>query len=209
MILRAYSVLIIAGFIHLSGCTSGPAPREVFYRLDPGTGPAVDSDANCGTILVSRMAARGFAGGRPIVFRGQADPLQVQRYNYHSWSEPPAMMIQDGIAKSLRAAGLVRFVITPTERATANWIVSGTLLRMEHFPETSPSAVEIEMEIGVVSTATRETVFLDRYLERVSAQSNRIDAAVSAFNTALQKILLKFPEDLGAAVGHRFDTCSD
>ena len=179
----------------VAGCQSGPAPRETFYRLAPDFEQLVHNEQACGTLLVGRLGTRGFAGGRAIVFRDEAEPLQVQRYNYHLWSESPALMIQDALARSLRATASARYVITPAERANADWIVSGILLRMEHFPDALPAKVVIEAELGIVGTETRQALFLQRYIETESATSNRIDDAVHSFNQALQRMLLRFQAD--------------
>ncbi|MGH8557498.1 MAG: ABC-type transport auxiliary lipoprotein family protein [Methylococcales bacterium] len=178
-------------------CQSGPAPRETYYQLAPEIQQSPLDPQACGTLLVGRLGTRGFAGGRAIVFRDRADSLEIQRYHYNLWSEAPALMIQEAIARSLRATGLIRYVITPVERANADWIVSGNLFRLEHFPNSSPASVVLEVELGIVSANTRETLFLKRYLETESTASNRIGDAVKAFNKALEQILDQFQKDAG------------
>lgn len=199
---------LIAVMLLVGGCKSVPAPQEKFYRLDPIIGESVSAKKGCGTILVGRLGSRGFAGGRAIVFRNKVDPLQVQRYNYHLWSEPPASMIQDGVAQSLRASGIAEYVITPAERASTEWIVSGVLVRMDHFPESEPPYVELELEIGVVSTANRQTVFFKTYRETEAAVSNSIVDAVKAFNSVFQRILTSIQEDVTVVLDRERALCA-
>lgn len=200
--LGAGLLIVFCGLI--AGCQSDPAPRETFYRLAPGFEQLVHDQQACGTLLVGRIGSRGFSGGRAIVFRDETDPLQVQRYNYHLWSEPPALMLQDAIVRSLRTADLAHYVITPAERANADWIVSGILLRMEHLPDALPAKVVIEAELGIVGADTRQTLFLERYIETESAISTTIDDAVQSFNTALQRMLVRFQTDATKVLsGHR------
>jgi cholesterol transport system auxiliary component len=203
---------LLSGFccamaITIIACQSGPAPREAYYRLEPEIQQFAPDPLACGTILVGRFETRGFAGGRAIVFRDQDNSLEIQRYHYHLWSETPALMIQDAIARSLRAAGLARYVITPVERANADWIVSGRLIRMDHYPNATPGRVEIETEIGMVAANTRGTLFLKRYLETEPAASNGIDDAVRAFNTALERMLTRFQHDAGKVLSHDRSSC--
>ncbi|MGH8547723.1 MAG: ABC-type transport auxiliary lipoprotein family protein [Methylococcales bacterium] len=193
--------------VMFAGCQSGPASREIYYQLAPEIQERHPDREACGTVLTSRLGALGFAGGRAIVFRDRNDSLEIQRYNYHHWSEPPALMIQDAIVRSLRAAGLTRYVITPNERANADWIVSGSLIRLEHFPNSSPARVEIEVELGLVATASHETLFLERYLEIEPAASNGLDDAVQAFNQALERMLARFQNGAGKVLTRRRSDC--
>ncbi|MCI0734464.1 MAG: PqiC family protein [Methylococcaceae bacterium] len=178
-----------------AACQSAPVPRETYYQLAPEIRQETPDPKACGTILVGRLATRGFAGGRGIVFRDREDSLEIQRYSYHRWSEPPASMIQDAIARSMRASGLIRYVITPAERANADWIVSGSLIRLEHYPNSLPARVELEAELGLVAANSHETLLLERYLESEPAASNSIDDAVRAFNKTLERLLVRFQKD--------------
>ncbi|MGH8475305.1 MAG: ABC-type transport auxiliary lipoprotein family protein [Methylococcales bacterium] len=180
----------------ISACQSGPKPRQSYYQLAPEIRQQSPDPKACGTILVSRVESRGFAGGRAIVFRESADSLEVQRYHYHFWSQSPDSMIQEGITLSLRATGLFRYVITPAERAQADWIVSGTLLRLEHFPNAAPANIVLEVELGVVAAKTHETIFLKRYLENGSATNNSVNDAVLALNHALERMLANIQYDM-------------
>ncbi|MCI0653236.1 MAG: ABC-type transport auxiliary lipoprotein family protein [Methylococcaceae bacterium] len=188
-------------------CQSGPAPRETYYQLEPEIQQGPPDPKACGTLLVGRLGTHGFAGGRAIVFRERADSLEIQRYHYNLWSEAPALMIQQAIARSLRATGLLRYVITPVERANADWIVSGSLLRLEHFPNSSPASVVFEVELGIVSAKSRETLFLKRYLETESAANNNIGDAVKAFNNALEQMLAQFQKDAGKILALHRASC--
>ena len=183
--------------IGLLACQSAPAPQETYYRLTAEIQPGVADPKACGTILVGRLGTHGFAGARAIVFRDRKDALQVQRYHYRLWTEPPALMIQDAVARALRATGLTRYVITPVERANADWIVSGSLIRLEQYPNASPPEIEMQIELGIVSAKTRETLLLERYVENQPAKSNRIEDAVRAFDQALERVLIRFQKDAG------------
>jgi cholesterol transport system auxiliary component len=190
-----------------SGCQSGPAVRETFYRLSPEFTESVPKFKACGTVMVRRPGTRGFAGGRAIAFRERASSPEIHRYNYHSWSESPALMIQDAMVRALRTAGLARYVITPAERANADWIVSGNLLRMEHFPNAVPARILIEAEIGIAAANTRQTLFWQRYQETEPAPTNGIEDAVLAFKKALERMLGQFQTDAGKVLAQDRSSC--
>jgi ABC-type uncharacterized transport system auxiliary subunit len=193
ILLIAYAVILLAG------CAgSGPVREDAFYRLDPlpaMSGVAVPLE---GTVLVSAITGRSFAGGRNIVFWDAAQPETIQRYTYHFWVEPPAVLIHDVITQAFRDARLAERVVTPTQRVRADYIVSGTLLRMEHRRESGGSKVLIEMELGLLRTATRDLVTLKRYTVEEAAVDNQIGSAVSAFGRALGRLVALFLEDVQA-----------
>lgn len=193
--------------VTIIACQSGLGPRETFYQLAPVIQQRPPDPQACGTVLVGRLGTQGFAAGRAIVFRERADSLEIQRYNYHFWSDPPAFMIQDAVTRSLRAAGSVRYVITPVERASADWIVPGSLVRLEHFPNSSPAQVVLELELGIVAANTRRTLFLEHYLEKEPAAGNGVDEAVEAFNRALERSLARFQEDAGKILALHRSSC--
>ena len=84
--------------VALAGCgSSGPARDDAFYRLQAVSGTPEMAVPLDGTVLVSGIASRGFTGGRNIVFWDAARPKITQRYTYHFWVEPPAVLIHDVI----------------------------------------------------------------------------------------------------------------
>lgn len=107
----AASVLLLISSVLLSACGAPePAQRDRFYSLTPRLqSPPAASAPLRATLLVNDLAARGFLGGRQIVFRTSEQPLEVQRYNLLLWEEPPGRAIAGQLAANLRTAGLFEF----------------------------------------------------------------------------------------------------
>ena len=194
---------IIAVYAVVAGCVSGPAPQDAFYTLTPVMTSPKSAKPLAGTILVNRLAARGLTAGRQIVFRDKDHPFQVQRYHFRYWADAPAVMIQDRLVESLRQAGVVDYVITPAERAKADWIVSGSLLLFEHHPYAQPPTVAVELELGIVRAACRDPVFLQRYSAQEPAPNNQIDQAIPAFERALTRLIDQFLKDARRVLDER------
>jgi len=123
---------LICATLAFSGCSSGRSPQDRFYRLVPEIHVQANSKVSAGTIMVSHLSSRGFTGGRRIVFRNKSHQFRVQRYAYELWVEPPATMIHDALVKALHAAAVADYVITPVDRANAEWVLSGSLFRAEY-----------------------------------------------------------------------------
>mgnify|MGYP001813914442 FL=1 len=193
----------IAAALLLGACAApGPAPQDSFYRLAPGVAVAPGVPVLDGTLLVNKLEPRGFAGGRNIVFVDRAAPLQVQRYHYHLWVESPALAVSDLLAGTLRQAQLARHVITPTERAIADAMISGQLLRLEHHPDAQPPAVLVELELSLIDAERRRARFFKHYRVEQPAESRSIEDAVTAFDRALARLLGDILGDLRVALAH-------
>ncbi len=86
---RLSTLLVLILIMGLAGCGS-PAPimQDRFYSLAPTAMEAPIGSPMPASLLVNDLAARGFAGGRQIIFRTEAAPLLVQRYDNLLWAEP-------------------------------------------------------------------------------------------------------------------------
>lgn len=192
---QACLFLLICAALAFSGCRSSPPPQDRFYRLVPEINVQAYNKPSVGTILVTHLNSRGFTGGRRIVFRNKSHQFRVQRYAYDLWSEPPAAMIHNALVKALRMAVIADYVITPTERANADWILSGSLFRAEQLiPE---GRVELEIELTLVSAQTRKTRFQRRYLETQDIRDTSMAQVVYSFDQALAHLIENFVKDVG------------
>ena len=87
-------ILICLLSLGLVGCGSPVTVKQDQYlSLVPPTAPELSGHAptrgsSATDLQVNELAARGFLGGRQIVFRTTADPWQTQRYDQLLWDEP-------------------------------------------------------------------------------------------------------------------------
>jgi ABC-type uncharacterized transport system auxiliary subunit len=123
-------------------------------------------------------------------------PKETQQYNFHIWVEPPALLVRDILAQTLRRARVSDHVITSNRRANADYILSGALLRMEQCLEPDNFYVLIEMELAIVRSRSREVLFVKRYSMRESVENNLIPTAVHGFELALANLISEFLRDL-------------
>jgi ABC-type uncharacterized transport system auxiliary subunit len=149
-----------------------------------------------GTLLVSKLSSRGFVGDRRVVFWDAKQPQETQRYNYHLWVEAPEILILDTLTRSLRRAGVADQVSSPAQRVRADYILSGTLYRMEQRIDGDSTSVLIDIELGLVKAASKEMLLLERYVISEDATDNQIPSAVQAFERALSKLTSEYLADL-------------
>ncbi len=190
---------VVAMLLFAIGCSAKAPLQDQFYRLEPVVKIEPKNQVlTTGTILVTQLSARGFAGGTRIVFRDNRDQLQVQRYRYRLWAQPPVTMIQDAIVQALRAKHVAEYVITPAERANASWILSGTLFRIEYLREANQ--VNIELELGLINAQNRKTIFQRRYSQIQTVDGASMAHVVAAFNDALAQMIGVSVNDLTAVL---------
>jgi len=194
--LLSVSAIAVAGAVAACG-SAPPVPEDQFYRLK-----AVRSHSAAptkvlfpGTIEIDRFVADGVTAGRPIVYSEAGKPYQVKEYHYHFWTQPPTVMLRDELVSYLRAANIAKAVVTPEMRVSADYVLTGKVIRLEKVIGTPPRAV-LEMEIGVRKATGGELIFLNTYRIETTSDGPGVDDAVHALNVALSTLYDKFVVDL-------------
>jgi len=189
-------IWLMAGL--LAACSQPPVPQDHFYRLT-ATPPASTSKTPqlSGILEVSTIMADGVMAGRPIVFSDARNPVEVNEYHYHFWSEPPAPMMRDELVACLRAAGVATTIVTPELRIEPEFILSGRLKRLEQVRGT-PTKAAIVLELGLRAGRQDKLLLLKTYRVENEAENDSVAAAVDAFNRALSAICARFVADIPA-----------
>ena len=186
------AALGLSWVLGLAACASrGPAPQDHIYplapaiRVVPGNGAPVAA-----TLLVTQPSARRLTTGRELIFLRDDRPGEVQRYNFHLWAEPPAAAIASALTAALRDARLFAFVVAPGQRAQADYLLTGELLRLEHLPSARPPQVAAELHLTLVDGYDRKPLFARLYqgTEATGAEDGPA-AAAAAFDRLLGRLL--------------------
>ncbi len=181
----------------LSGCASTPAVRDQFYQLTASElMPSSQVPLHPGTLLVTNIAARGFLGGLPIVFRDDEQPSLTQRYDNHLWEQPPARMLKAQLVRTLDSAGIFRHVLADPSGAQIDYRLSGQLTRFEHRPTAQPPTVALELELTLIETSTRRLRLARRYARQQPTAASTPVAMVAAFNQLVDQVLDEIIADL-------------
>ena len=181
----------------LTGCGAPePASRDRFYALE-STVPVVAGQPAAGvTLLVNDLAAYGFLGGRQIVYRTAEEPLEVQRYHQLLWEEPPGRALALELLTALRAARLVELVITPAQRARADYILGGEITRFEHLPTDRPPRVRAEVNLTLLRGDDRRSLISRKYAGDEPTGGDTPQAMVQAFDRLSGRLVGEVVRDL-------------
>lgn len=181
----------------LEGCLGGgPAPQDHYYRLElqpPVT--SLDVSPLKGTLQILRPWADALTGERHIVYRQDSGTAQLHRHAYHRWVDSPTNLLQQEIAKYLRASNIAEQVVIPEHRTKSDYVLSCRMAKLERVLGGSPRVV-IELELGLTHTREREAFWLHTYTEEQQANGAGVPEAVMAFNQALAHILDRFVVDV-------------
>lgn len=183
----------------LSGCGSPePLRRDRFYSLEPLplAGPA---GAPLPTVLqVNNLAARGFVGGKQIVYRTGSEPLQVQRYEDLLWEQAPSRALSQALVEAIRAARVFRTVAIPADRVRPDFVLGGELVRFEHLPTDQPPRVAGALSLALVRASDGSPVASWQYSAEESANASTPDAMAEAFNRLAARLTADAVRDLQA-----------
>jgi cholesterol transport system auxiliary component len=145
---------------------------------------------------VNDLAARGFLGGREIVYRTAEEPLEVNRYQELLWEEPPGRALARALASALRSASLFGVVTTPAQRVRTDYRLTGEVIRFEHLPTDRPPLVRVEINLTLVRGDDRRSFLSRQYSGEELTDESTPRGMVRAFNRLSGRLLSEAVRDL-------------
>lgn len=188
----------IGSALALSACSSGPVPRDTFYRLGAPAAPqALAGGPIKGTVEVPPFRAQGIVNERALLYRESA--RELAQYNYHTWIEPASLMASRVFIESLRAAQAFTAVASPEMRQNRDYELLGDIREWEHvLPQAGGPAAAIAIDISLRRIADNREMLLKSYRVSEPVAGGSIDAVVQSFTAGLDKIVAQVLGDLGA-----------
>lgn len=197
---RGRALLIALGLVLASGCAGGVSPPDRHYRVEaPKPAAPLAKPLFPGTLVIQVPRSDAVLAGRPLVYRESRDALELHRRPYALWSDTPTRMLQQEIAKYLRAAGVAERVVTTDLRIEGDAMLTAHLERLEQILER-PASVELVLEVAVLQGRDRALSFHRVYRREHETPSKNVEDAVAAFGSALGEILDQFVRDAAEAL---------
>lgn len=183
--------------VSLAGCgASAPLERDRYYSLAPPIGAAPAARTSPASLLVKDLAARGFLGGRQIVYRTREQPLRVERYEVLLWEEPVPRALAQTLIDAIRAARLFRAVVIPAEGARADYQIGGEVESFEHHPTDQPPRVVAVLNLSLVRSADRYALWTRRYRLEETVVGATPEAMAEAFDRLAARLVAEVVSDL-------------
>lgn len=201
--MSARPLLALLMAVLLTGCgSSAPLQSDRYYALSPTISEPPAGAPVSGVLLVNTLAARGFLGGRQIVYRQHDQPLRVERYDFLLWEETVPRALSQSLADAIRAAGIFEFVVIPADRARADYILSGEVDVFEHRPTDQPPRVVASLNLALVNATDRRSVWMQEYsgeeLVKAKTPEEIPDAMAESFNRLTARLVGEAVRDLHA-----------
>ncbi len=191
--IRLIVVLLTAG---LAACSfgGGIAPQIHYYRL-PVITIEKQPQSHYSEILIRPVKASGLYHERAMLYIAKEKPLELKRYHYRFWAQPPAELIHQGLYQGLSASGLAKQVSRKPVMQSPDIIIDTDITSFERIIEGSKVEVRVALEV----TLKRETdgsQWTKQYQSIEQLQTSDIHASAEAFGRALQEIISLLVEDL-------------
>lgn len=176
--LMLLSMTLCAG---LSACATQPLPADLHYRLDSGAEVAAFPAAPA--LLVESFDAFGLYAERPLIYRRAEAQGAVEQYRHQFWIEPPALMLSDGLRRSLRNAFGDAKVHPRNARERAAYVIKPRLRRLDQVIEATGVRAELAVDFLVTDEAHAPRFMLQ------FEESQRVDSdAPAAFAAAASEL---------------------
>jgi ABC-type uncharacterized transport system auxiliary subunit len=194
---RTRAVCAAASLV-VAGCLAPPAPRDRYYRLEVEPPPRLAAPAFGGVLEVERFSADSAARGTALAFVAEDTAAEVRSRAYDHWVDSPTLLLQREIARSLRAAGVAREVVTPDVGVEPDHRLGGRLARFEEVRGPGTPRVRVEVEVAVVDLRREETEFAATYREERGIAGPAVGDVVRAYGEALSAVLARLAADAAA-----------
>jgi len=154
------------------------------------------------SLVVNDLAARGFLGGRQILFRTEAAPREAQRYERLLWEESLPRALARHLADAIASARLFALVLTPADRGRADFILNGEVETFEHWPTATPPRVTGALSLTLTRAADRHTLLHRRYQDEAQVQGSTPEAMVAAASRLADLLADQVVRDLNDWMRH-------
>ena len=197
--IRKVSILFLA--LSLSACFGGGAeiPHDNFYRLadiSPDIKPKVSVSSPFQVVAVAALKSDALHRERAILYSDAKQPLHVQRYNYHHWSQVPNTLIQEHLIDYLRKARFSPQVVRYGEVVKIDARITGYIKRFERIIDSGEVKVQVRLELQFETFGDKRRHYQWIYTVEQAASDRSMDATVEAFSQALESVYQQFLTDL-------------
>ncbi len=173
--------LSVGALFALSGCGGGKIPTTRYYTLNlAAPAPAPERLEFSGVVMPFRAA--GIIDRDRIVYRESRE--EVGFYEYHKWAENPRTEIADSLMKQLLARGSFASLTLFDGRAKGDYILRGSIERLEEIDYDPPVFTEVEIFLELVDSESAKVVWSAVAAKKEPITSSDVRAVVSGLSRA-------------------------
>jgi ABC-type uncharacterized transport system auxiliary subunit len=150
-------------------------------------------------MVVARITtAEALQDGR---IRYRAGSNEAGAYEYHRWTERPAVMVQDQLLEALRASGKFRQVLEATGGATGDYLIRG---RLREFAEIDNPGIRtrVSLRLEMLDRKTGAVVWDHAYNRDEPVDGKTMNEVVVSMEHNLQRVIAEAASAIAAAASH-------
>jgi ABC-type uncharacterized transport system auxiliary subunit len=169
----------------LSTACIGGRPVRYYTVNHPAPGGA-SAKADGLVLLVGRISTPEGLEDSRIRYRAGAN--EVGAYEYHRWTERPALMVRDLLVQTLRASGKYRQVQETSSTVTGDYLIRGKLYE---FAEVDKPEIQsrVSLQLEAVDRRTGMVVWNRRYDRDEPVSGKTMPDVVSSLEHNLQQVV--------------------
>jgi len=150
------AALALIGALAISACGSDRYPAYYALQIEPSI-QAPASERGVGTLAIEELRCPDYLCEGRIVYRPA--PAGVGFYQYHRWAVSPRVTIAQYLAERVRVRSLFLSVSSDEPRIATDFVLSGTLERLEEMDEARQVAPVCSISAQLVHTRTGALVW--------------------------------------------------
>jgi ABC-type uncharacterized transport system auxiliary subunit len=166
--------------------TSGCAPHRIqYYQLAIFEKQAAPSETGPAMVVGRIVTPQALQDGR---IRYREGLNEVGAYEYHRWTEPPGIMVEDRLIQVLRASGKYKSVREAGSSAEGDYTVRGKLL---DFSEVDGADIEtrVSLDLELREVKTDRLVWTEMLTHEDRVQTKNVSNVVQSLDRNLQVVL--------------------
>ena len=198
MISQACTAVVAAALAMAAGGCGGAIPKTHYYVLDlpsaPGGASPQQREPAPYTLAVIPLRAPEQLEQDRIVYR--ASPVEVDYYEYHRWATRPASFLTAALADRLRAHRLFSSVLVFDGRTKAEYLLRGSLERLEEVDSPGSVTVRVEMAAEVIEVKTNRSAWSGSCSQGGAVKAGEVKAVVEEMSRGVDACLAQITAGL-------------
>jgi ABC-type uncharacterized transport system auxiliary subunit len=182
-------ISLLAALTGLPGC-GGAVKYPNYYTLNVPTPPDPPARPNLhATLAVREFRSPQYLHQGEIVYK--TSPEQIGFYNYQRWATDPREFVTGAVSDRLRAGGNFTQVKPYDGRADIDYVLSGSLEKLEEIDYDGDVKVEVAISAQMVQLSTGDAVWTNSVDEVGQVDKRDVPAVVSAMNRTMEQAIAK------------------
>ena len=163
-----------------------------YYEMSvPATPSSPNATATNGVAQRPSIAVERFSTVQALQdsrIRYRKGPNEVGTYEYHRWSDPPAVLVREALAHALQASGSYSSVTDARSTGSSDFVVRGKLIEFSELDSTGIQT-RVSLDLSVYEQKSGHLVWTGTLSQDEPVNGKGFDAIVQSMERNLNSLL--------------------